>query len=78
MSPSCLKTLWHVVEIASESDLLSLDDRNLTDWLQKTVAERQVLDLQEREKLRVYIRSHLLLIRDLADSRQLSLEQINV
>ncbi len=69
LSPPCLKALWHVVDITSTGDLLTLDDHKLTDRLHQKVVEQQALDRKERATLREYIRTHLLLIRDLADDR---------
>lgn len=77
MSPPCLRALWHVVEITSTGDLLALDDHKLTDRLHQEVVEQQILDGQERATLREYIRTHLLLIRDLADDRPSRIKPLN-
>ena len=76
LSPPCLKALWHIVDITSTGDLLTLDDCKLTDRLHQKVVEQQALDRKERATLREYIRTHLLLIRDLADGRPSKIEPL--
>ncbi|PZD70231.1 hypothetical protein C1752_16054 [Acaryochloris thomasi RCC1774] len=78
MSPSFLKTFWCIIEVSPAGDLLQFDDRHLAEWLCAQVEKRQFLNHDDRDMLRRYIQSHLLLIRDVADSHHSTAEPLMV
>ena len=77
MTPSMLRQLWSVVEMSQSHILLKLDDATLVQWLLKQLTVQQSLDRHEKTILSDYIQSRLSLIRDLAQERQASWQQIS-
>lgn len=68
INPSVLRLLWKAVSEINYQTLLSLPDRDLSQFITQKVRDRVVLDSEEAQKLDVYLTSRLLLIRDLADA----------
>ena len=77
MTPSMLRQLWSVVEMSQSHILLKLDDASLVQWLLKQLTLQRSLDHHEANILSDYIQSRLSLIRDLAQERQGSWQQIS-
>ncbi len=68
MTPSLVRNLWSLVDRAQARLPLDLDDSSLTDWLVTQVRSEQPLNGQETAALDGYVRSRLLLIRDLVQT----------
>jgi succinate dehydrogenase flavin-adding protein (antitoxin of CptAB toxin-antitoxin module) len=69
MNPYLLRQFWGLIEASQKNLLLSLDDRHLVHWLMERITGEQELDATEVDHLTHYARSHVALIRDLADNR---------
>lgn len=65
MTPSIVRTLWSTIDRSQANLPLDLDDGSLTDWLVSRVRSEYPLDGQETAALDGYVRSRVLLIRDL-------------
>ena len=65
MTPSMVRTLWLIIERFQARLPLDLDDNGLSDWLVGQVRAEYPLDGQETAALDGYVRSRVLLIRDL-------------
>ncbi len=68
---SVLRLFWDVVEETGSHDLLTLTDAGLIGLLLEKISRRSRLNGEERCLLDSYIRSRTLLIRDIAESRQM-------
>lgn len=66
MNSNLLHQLWMLIEATQPTFLLKLDDHSLIQWLVQQLRERQNLSGEEEKAARAYIRSRLLLIRDVA------------
>ena len=66
MNPYLLRQLWSLVEGSQNHWLLSLDDNSLVHWLIEQIAGQSALNPTETDRLNCYIRTHLPLIRDIA------------
>ncbi|NJR56829.1 MAG: hypothetical protein HC768_21170 [Acaryochloris sp. CRU_2_0] len=66
MQPILVNHVWKLVERTPESQLLGLSDRALTDWLSDQLSKQQDLTVAETETVKAYIRSRLILIREMA------------
>lgn len=66
MTTARLKQLWSIVSNTQSSVLLSLNDRDLNDFLLKKLELRDPLSSEENEIMNTYINSKISLIRDLA------------
>lgn len=66
MTTNLLHQLWNVIENAQPSFLLRLDEQSLVHWLTQQLKERQNLSCEEEAEAKAYIRSKLLLIRDVS------------
>jgi len=69
MTPVMLRQLWTLIEETQATILLSLDDHSLLQWLLHSIKVERSLNCDETNVLTTYIRSRLVLIRDLAQSR---------
>lgn len=65
MNSNLLHQLWKLIE-ATQPTLLKLDDQSLTQWLVQQLREKQSLSGDEEKAASAYIRSRLLLIREVA------------
>lgn len=64
MNSSLLHQLWMLIEATQSNFLLKLDDQSLIQWLVQQLREKQSLSHEEENAARMYIRSRLLLIRE--------------
>lgn len=64
MNSNLLHQLWMLIEATQSNFLLKLDDQSLVQWLIQQLRERQNLSHEEEKAASAYIRSRLLLIRD--------------
>ncbi|HIK55642.1 MAG TPA: hypothetical protein IGS37_10825 [Synechococcales cyanobacterium M55_K2018_004] len=69
MTPLMLRQLWSLVDDTQSSLLLNLDDSSLVQWLAGQFYRGRLLNHSEFNTLSDYIRSHLPLIRELAENR---------
>lgn len=69
MSSSILRQLWSLIEATQTSTLMSLDDTKLVESLMQQLEEQRLLNREETNCVSVYIRSRILLIRELAQAR---------
>lgn len=65
MNSNLLHQLWMLIE-ATQPTLLRLDDQSLVQWLVQQLREKQSLSGDEEKAASAYIRSRLLLIREVA------------
>ena len=65
-----IRMLWGLVERSNPYNLLKLSDGELIQQLIDEVTRVSLLSSDESENLAQYIRARILLIRDLADSKQ--------
>ncbi|MEO0409610.1 MAG: hypothetical protein AAF289_19900 [Cyanobacteria bacterium P01_A01_bin.135] len=68
MTPSMVRTLWLIVERVQARLPLDLDDNSLSDWLVGQVRAEHPLNGQESAALDGYVRSRVLLIRDVVQT----------
>lgn len=61
-----LRQFWSLIETIQPNALLSMDDHQLVEGLIEQLQERHLLSPHERTTLSCYIRSRVLLIRELA------------
>lgn len=64
-----IRTVWSSVEAINKNALLQLNDTDLTHQIMKRVETHSTLTSEDRQSLSDYIRSKVLLIRDIADSQ---------
>lgn len=64
MNSNLLHQLWMLIEATQSNFLLKLDDQSLVQWLIQQLREKQYLSHEEEKVASAYIRSRLLLIRD--------------
>ncbi|MCC5898180.1 MAG: hypothetical protein JJU32_09735 [Phormidium sp. BM_Day4_Bin.17] len=69
MNATILRQLWSTVEETQTQTLRNLDDASLVNQLLGDLQEKRPLRRDDFEELRDYIRSHLTLIRELAEGR---------
>ncbi|USR89767.1 hypothetical protein NEA10_12890 [Phormidium yuhuli AB48] len=69
MNATILRQLWSTVEETQTQTLNSLDDASLVNQLLGDLQEKRLLQRDDLEELGDYIRSHLTLIRELAEGR---------
>lgn len=70
MSPFLLRQLWEMIEEIPQQSLESLDDSGLVMWVLSHLEERLQLKNDERQTVEAYLNNHLMLIRDIAESKQ--------
>ena len=68
MSPPLLRRLWQMLEKLPQNSLEKLDDSGLVTWVLSRLERHQHLKTDEREAVEGYLYSHMMLIRDVADS----------
>lgn len=71
MSPPLLRQLWQMIEEIPQHSLEKLDDSGLVRWVLSHLEQHKSLKTDEREAAEVYLYDHMMLIRDIAESRQL-------
>jgi hypothetical protein len=64
-----LRQLWSLVENTQAATLVSLDDKNLVQWLIEQLKSNSSLSQNETNRAMDYIQSRISLIRDLAEER---------
>ncbi|MGD1921865.1 MAG: hypothetical protein ACFCAD_25030 [Pleurocapsa sp.] len=64
-----IRAVWSSVEAINKNALLQLNDTDLTHQIMKRVECVSTLTSEDRQSLSNYIRSKVLLIRDIADSQ---------
>lgn len=64
-----LRQFWSVIETTQPSILVTLDDTSLVECLMEKLQEQHLLDHQETDRISHYIRSKVLLIRELAEAK---------
>ncbi len=69
MTPTMLRQLWSLVENTQATTLVSLDDKNLVQWLIEQLKTNSSLSQNETNRAMDYIQSRISLIRDLAEER---------
>jgi hypothetical protein len=69
MTPTMLRQLWSLVENTQAATLVSLDDKNLVQWLIEQLKTNTSLSQNETNRAMDYIQSRISLIRDLAEER---------
>ncbi len=69
MTPTMLRQLWSLVENTQATTLVSLDDKNLVQWLIEQLKTNSSLNRNETDRAMDYIHSRISLIRDLAEER---------
>ncbi|MFP4220050.1 MAG: hypothetical protein ACLFM4_03590 [Phormidium sp.] len=69
MNATMLRQLWSTVEETQTQTLRSLDDTSLVEQLLENLQQKRPLAGDDLEELASYIRSHLILIRELAEGR---------
>ncbi len=69
MNATMLRQLWSTVEETQTQTLRSLDDTSLVEELLENLQRKRPLAGDDMEELANYIRSHLILIRELAEGR---------
>ncbi|NJK40907.1 MAG: hypothetical protein HC934_05270 [Acaryochloridaceae cyanobacterium SU_2_1] len=70
MNSNLLRQLWDLIETTQTETLTQLDDRQLIQVLMSDLKAQSFLQEEEEVKVMAYIRSRLLLIRELAQARQ--------
>lgn len=70
MNSSLLRQVWEVVEATQTDILTQLNDMQLIHVLVANLKERNLIEEEEEANAKAYIRSRLLLIRELAESRK--------
>lgn len=63
-----IRTVWSSIETLNKSALVQLDDTDLIQQIVRQVDHASTLTSEDRQSLIDYIRSKVLLIRDIADS----------
>ncbi|MDJ0588822.1 MAG: hypothetical protein QNJ72_02345 [Pleurocapsa sp. MO_226.B13] len=63
-----LRAVWSSVEAINKRTLLQLDDTDLIHQIMRQVDDASILTSEDRQSLIDYIKSKVLLIRDIADS----------
>ncbi len=66
---SIIRKVWSSVELLNKATLLQLNDADLTSQIMNQVERVSTLTSEDRQSLSDYIRAHVLLIRDIADSQ---------
>lgn len=69
-NPYLMRLFWTIVEETQSQELLTLSDTALAATLMQQVSRQVLMSAEEVSRLYDYIGSKLLLIRDIADSRQ--------
>ena len=64
-----IRKVWSSVETINQTTLMQLNDTDLTSQIMRQVEGTSSLDSEERQPLIEYIRSKILLIRDIGDSQ---------
>lgn len=70
LSPSLLRDLWKLIEEIPSHSLMKLDDVRLVSWILEQLEHRFCLKAEDRKNIENYLDSHMLLIREMAESRQ--------
>ncbi len=70
MNSSLLRQVWEVVEATQTDILTQLNDMQLVQVLVADLKDRNLLEKDEEANAQAYIRSRLILIRELAESRK--------
>ncbi|ABW33465.1 hypothetical protein [Acaryochloris marina] len=71
MSPPLMRRLWQMIESLPQHSLEKLDDSGLVAWLLSYLERHHHLKTDERKAAESYLNNHILLIRDIAESRQI-------
>jgi hypothetical protein len=66
ITPIVIHQLWRLIEETQASALLKLDDATLIQWLTQQLSDRQHLSQEEERATRLYIKTRLPLIREMA------------
>lgn len=66
MHSTLLHQLWRLIDTNQNGFIFKLDDQRLIQWLTQQLRENQPLSNEEAAETEAYIRSRLLLIRDVA------------
>ena len=70
LSPTLLHDLWQLIEELPSHSVQRLDDTRLSSWLLDQLERRFTLKEEDLNSIERYLSSHLLLIREMADSKQ--------
>lgn len=70
LPPPLLHDLWKLIEEIPSHSLIRLDDTRLVSWLLEHIENRFRLQAEDRKNIEKYLDSHMLLIREMAESRQ--------
>lgn len=70
MNSNLLRQVWDVIETTQTDILTQLNDKQLVQALVTNLKDRNLLPTDEEANARAYIHSRLLLIRELAQSRE--------
>ena len=64
-----IRAVWSSVEGIDKNTLLQLNDTDLTYKIMRQVDNSSILTLEDRQSLSDYVKSKVLLIREIADSQ---------
>lgn len=70
LSTSLLHDLWQLIEELPTHSLVRWEDTRLVSWLLEQSEQRFQLNQEDRRSIEQYLDSHLLLIREMAESSQ--------
>lgn len=70
LSPSLLHDLWQLIEELPSHPVMRLSDSRLISWLLAQVERRLILKKEDIHNIERYLDSHVLLIREMTESRQ--------
>ena len=70
LSPALLHNLWQLIEELPSHPVMKLDDTRLISWLLAQLERRFTLKEEDLINIERYLSSHLLLIREMTESRQ--------
>ncbi|NJM66578.1 MAG: hypothetical protein HC851_13420 [Acaryochloris sp. RU_4_1] len=70
ISPPLLRRLWQMIDEMPSHSLMRLDDTRLVTGLIEQLEQQLRLREEERKGVEKYLGSHMMLIRDIAESRQ--------
>lgn len=70
LSPALLHDLWQLIEELPTYALIGWDDIRLASWLLEHIEHRCRLNAEDQKSIEKYLDSHLLLIREMAESEE--------
>ncbi|ABW27298.1 hypothetical protein [Acaryochloris marina] len=70
LSPSLLHDLWQLIEELPSHPVMQLNDSRLISWLLARVERRLILKEEDISNIEKYLGSHVLLIREMTESRR--------